>query len=81
MLLKQDYEITILNRGSDYFHSKSEIEPHVNFISCDRFRGLKSHCPGFMKYLAENAHVSSSWYLCSSALHEVVLELYLLFTL
>ncbi|KAL5247693.1 hypothetical protein ACHWQZ_G019547 [Mnemiopsis leidyi] len=57
VLLRQKYEITILNRGSDYFHSKKEIEPQVNFIGCDRFKGLKSHCPGFMKYLAENAHV------------------------
>jgi len=57
MLLKQNCEVTILNRGNDYFHSKSEIMPQVKHIECDRFKGLKRYCPALVEYLAANSHV------------------------
>ncbi|XP_063692743.1 uncharacterized protein LOC134824701 [Bolinopsis microptera] len=57
MLLKQNYQITTLNRGSDYYNSRNTKSPKVTVLECDRFKGLKKQCPAFMEYLAANAHV------------------------
>ena len=58
MLLKQNYQITTLNRGSDYYNSRSNISPKVTVLECDRFKGLKRQCPAFMEYIAANSQVS-----------------------
>ncbi|XP_057293697.1 dTDP-D-glucose 4,6-dehydratase-like [Hydractinia symbiolongicarpus] len=53
-LLKKEHNITLVNRGNDYFNSRSSLEPFVQrIIACDRKTYLRETCKellGNLKY-------------------------------